>query len=643
MTYTLVILLILSLSYGQGDTLKIINPPQIVYREADILILLDKEVVTVNKDRTTTCDKHLILKVIKDKIKQEYGVIKIPYNDEKEEVKIIEARTFKPNGNIMRPESDAIFDMSVPEAWKASVYTNAKLKVVTFPGIERNAILECRYRIMPKREKPSIIAKILSFCKKRKREHFFGEVLFGGYLPIINKEFTLVIPKGMTLKYKMINGEYAPEITEEAKNIMYRWKLKNLPPIVKEPYMPNIKEIVPHLIYSSFDSWDELGQWFANKFYKCIEANKEIRAKVEELARNQTSEEAIRNIFLYVLNQYRDVELDLGAAGYTPNKVSLVYHVKYGDCRDKAALLVSMLREAGMEAFPALINRSGVTVVKEVPSPKSFDDIIVAIKEDTIYYFLDPKAKDSMYGYLPEEEQGVDVLIVLDKGILFMKTPTSPVEANLSKSLMKLNVSSSGGINGELFCHLSGFYDRKVRNLLRYKSEKEREQFFATRMEAIQTGTKLVSYSISDLNNLMDSVSIHVAFKIDRITPLQADILIIRLPNNPLSFTSFANYVDLDQRQYTLVTFPPRSIEYGAIVEIPWGFGIEYIPKKFAMENELAKAEVLCESRRTEITYKASFTIKKRQLSTTEYKDFKNICDKFLRPKLREIILRRVY
>jgi hypothetical protein len=630
-----------------GDTLRIVTPSKGAYPEADVLILLDKEVITVNKKRTTVRDKHLIIKVVKDKIKAEHGVVRIPYDSKKEELKIIEARTFKPNGEIMRPESTAIFDMSASEVWEASAYTNAKLKVVKFPGIEKNAILECRYRITPKEKKIcflyDIISKITSLFKKKKKKHFFGEVLFGGYEPIINKEFTLVIPKKIDFNYKMVHGEYDPEVKEEAKNIIYAWRLKNLPPIVKEPYMPDIREIVPRLIYSSFDSWDELGKWLANKFYKRIKINKDMKVKVEELSKEKTSEEAIRDIFLYVLNQYRNVKLDLGDADYKPNKASFTYQTKYGDCRDKSALLISMLREAGIEAFPTLINSSGVTVVREVPSPKSFDDLIVAIKEDDLYHFLDPKANNPRYRYLPEEEQGVDAFVVFDKGTEFMKTPALPMEANMSKSLVRLTVSSSGSVDGEIFCHLSGFYEREIRKLLKDKSEQERGEFIETRMGAIQTGTELISHYVSDLKNLMDSISMHVEFKVDRMASQQADVLTLKLSDNPFSFTSFTEYVGLEERKYPLITLAPRSIEYGAIVEIPWGFGIEYIPGKFTMENDLAKAEVICVGKKTEITYRTSFMIKKKEISTEEYKDFKKICDEFLKSKLREIILRKVH
>jgi len=647
MKHIFISLLILLPSYIWGDTLRIVTPSKGTYPEADVLILLDKEVITVSKKRTTVRDKHLIIKVVKDKIKAEHGVVRIPYDSEKEDLKIIEARTFKPNGEIMRPESTAIFDMSASEVWEASAYTNAKLKVVKFPGIEKDAILECHYRIAPKKKKVcflrKIVSNVISLFKKKKKKHFFGEVLFGGYEPIINKEFTLVVPKKIDFKYEMVNGEYDPEIKEEAKNIIYDWRLKNLPPIVKEPYMPDIREIVPRLIYSSFDSWDELGKWLARKFYKRTKMNKEMKAKVEELSLEKPSEEAIRDIFLFVLNQYRNVELDLGDAGYEFNKVSFVYRVKYGDCRDKSALLVSMLREAGIEAFPALINRSGVTVAREVPSPKSFDNLIVAIKEGDFYYFLDPQAKYSRYGYLPEEEQGVDAFIVFDKGIEFMKTPALPVEANASKSLARLAVNPSGGVDGEIFCHLSGFYEREARRLLKDRSEKARGEFFEIKMGAIQTGTELVSYSVSDLDNLMDSVSIHVEFRVERMAPQQVDVLTLELPNNPFSFPSFTDYVEAEERKYPLITLSPRIIEYGVIVEIPWGFGIEYMPEKFTMENELAKAEVLCEGEKTEITYKTSFVIKKKEILTEEYSDFKKICDEFLKSKHSEIILRKVY
>lgn len=610
------------------------SPTQKEYPGAGALILLDRKIIEVYNDYSTSTTRHLIVKIFDDRGKSEYGDIKERYNNKTNEFQVITARTHTPDGKEIPVSLDAITDLSAPEVADAPAYTNARMRVISFPALEPNAVIELEYKIVPKKQ--NWVTKIF----KKEEKHFFGEVLFGGNEPILKKEFKLILPKNIEFKYKLVNGDIEPNIENTGTKIIYAWMFENIPAIVSEPYMPPIEEIAPRLIFSSFDSWDRLAKWLTDRFYKNLKVNRELIYTIWKLTQNKSEEEIIRDCFLYVTTQIRNIELPVGLAGYTPNSALKVYANKYGDPMDKAILLCTFLKEAGIEAFPVFVNTKDVTVVKDVASPSMFNHIIVAIQGAMGYFLMDPQATDTRFGYLPEEAQGVEGFILFKEDFEVKRTLTMPKEANLSYSRLKLSLSEDGDLEGEIYTELSGCYDRRARRCLKNKTNQEKEMWIQGIMSLIATNVKLISCSISNLNDLTMPVDMHAYFEAKGFASVNNGTIQLLLPSNPFGFATPSNYVSLSERKYPLIMPPPRVIQYQVELELPEGFAVDYLPQNLSSENEFAKVYLCCSTDK-KILYNSELVFKKHRIEPNEYQDFKSVVNEFLKPKTRMIILKR--
>ncbi|TXK33736.1 DUF2569 family protein [Pontibacter qinzhouensis] len=90
-------------------------------------------------------------------------------------------------------------------------------------------------------------------------------------------------------------------------------------------------------------------------------------------------------------DEVRYLGFEAGIGGYKPRAPSEVFAKRFGDCKDKSLLLVTMLRALGIEAHPALVNSSSRgEIAQMLPSPYAFNHCIVQVKLWDKTYWYDP-------------------------------------------------------------------------------------------------------------------------------------------------------------------------------------------------------------------------------------------------------------
>ncbi len=336
------------------------------YPNAGALVLLHQKDLLVGEEGNYEIKEHLVVKIFNDRGKREYGDIKRRFDRRWEKITVQGARTIKGDGTQIEVPANAKNIINPPELSDATIYANVRQLVVSFPGLEKNSIIDYQFRL--KSERPV-------------RDRFFwGSELFGGEEPILKKEFSISLPQGKEFKYKLLNGLPQPQVERSGGRVKYIWRVSNSPQITPEPAMPPLTQVVPRLLYSSFDSWEDVGKWLGGKFFPQVEVGRGVGAKASDLCKGLSSdEEKIKKIFLWLATQVRNVKLRLGDGGYTPHRAPLVLHNRYGDPRDKGILLISLLRAEGIEAWPVLVNNSNQKVVEGIPSPGQFDGLLIAV------------------------------------------------------------------------------------------------------------------------------------------------------------------------------------------------------------------------------------------------------------------------
>src|SRR5205823_9470712 len=88
----------------------------------------------------------------------------------------------------------------------------------------------------------------------------------------------------------------------------------------------------------------------------------------------------IKSVAKFVQEDIRYVAIELGIGGWQPHPASDVFTHRYGDCKDKATLMSSMLSAIGVESYYVVINTERGSITGDTPAHNGFDHAILAIK-----------------------------------------------------------------------------------------------------------------------------------------------------------------------------------------------------------------------------------------------------------------------
>ncbi|MGA8036945.1 MAG: tetratricopeptide repeat protein [Candidatus Acidiferrales bacterium] len=336
------------------------------------------------------------------------GQLIFNYNAFNEEAQIKSVKILKPDGTSITAGPDAVQDLSAPVTRGAPVYSDAREKHVTVPGVSVG---------------DSIEYNVVTIGKPLIPGQFWGAWDFERRMIALDEQLDLNVPKDRELKLKGPEG-IEPSVKLEGDRKLYHWATSNSrtpPPVdffknfhfdvatLLEGYRP---AQAPRVMFSTFRSWREVSDWYAQLEKDRRAPAPEIRAKSEEVTTGlKTPDEKARALFYWVSQNIRYVSLSFGVGRYQPHPAADVLANRYGDCKDKAVLLESMLEAEGLHAHTVLAN--GIQDVDpSVPNPLQFDHAFTFLQIGNSDLWLDPTVGVFPFGYLLPQMRGKEVLVV---------------------------------------------------------------------------------------------------------------------------------------------------------------------------------------------------------------------------------------
>jgi predicted transglutaminase-like cysteine proteinase len=132
---------------------------------------------------------------------------------------------------------------------------------------------------------------------------------------------------------------------------------------------------------NEFLDWQGMGAWYGGLLSGQMEASAAIQQEVNSLTAGKPRTLAkMQAIALFVQHDIRYVGIELGIGGWQPHAAPDVFAHKYGDCKDKATLLRTMLHQIGVDSYQVVINTRRGSVTSEMPAHNAFNHVILAIK-----------------------------------------------------------------------------------------------------------------------------------------------------------------------------------------------------------------------------------------------------------------------
>ena len=181
--------------------------------------------------------------------------------------------------------------------------------------------------------------------------------------------------------------------------------------------MPPAHTFLPWLEISTVPSWQTIAHWYQGLAAGQMAVSPEIQDTVKTLTAGKTTDtEKARAIYYWVEGRTRYVALELGLSAFQPHPAAEVCRNRYGDCKDMATLLVTMLHEAGIKtAWPVLLGAGSTEPVQDyLAAPIFFNHAIVRADIDGKPYWFDSTAEMCPFGQIPGGDRGVDAFVVRD-------------------------------------------------------------------------------------------------------------------------------------------------------------------------------------------------------------------------------------
>jgi hypothetical protein len=180
-------------------------------------------------------------------------------------------------------------------------------------------------------------------------------------VPVLLTQLKLQIPAGGHVHFNLRNLDAKPVESDAGGMQTFSWNVPNLAAFEPLPYDPPEHDLLATLDISSLDSWDKFATWYRRLARGSDEQGETVKAMANQLAATaKTRVDKIHKAYDFV-SSLRYVAIEFGINGIRPRTPTVVLQNRYGDCKDKANLLIALLADMGIDGRFCLLNRGSST------------------------------------------------------------------------------------------------------------------------------------------------------------------------------------------------------------------------------------------------------------------------------------------
>jgi len=391
-----------------------------------------------------------------------YSVLRFDYDPETSSLDVLKIRVVRPDGTFRSVDSGGLVDLPAP---KHGIFWPFRMKLVTITDLVPGDTVEwstrfCGFRI-------AYLADDDERFVPPQRGEFFDVVVFGSDLPIIEQVHRIDMPAGKPLYYGTYGGPLRVTAKSDGKGgITYRFRATDLPAYADMPASPPRSDVAPRLVLATLPSWREKSRWVYLVNEPSFAVTPEILALAGRLTEGLSSDdERLAALNRWVAHGIRYSGLSMGAGeGYTIHPASMTLADRSGVCKDKAGMLIALMRAAGYQDTFTAVTSAG-SRVDEIPADQ-FNHAVVAWRQPGGgYRMLDPTWAPLSRDLWSRAEAGQHYLVGTPEGEELAVTPPSRAEDNVLDVRIREQIASSGALSGTVRISGTGAPEDSLRRM----------------------------------------------------------------------------------------------------------------------------------------------------------------------------------
>ncbi len=495
-----------------------------------------------------------------------------------------------------------------------SMYTSARNFYVQFPRLDPLDVVELRYRIE-------------DAVPRNEYADYFGDV---AYLqsdePVHNAEYVLVTPKSRHMYFDTnLGGQLKHEVTQSGTERVDRFFAAALPPIDPEPKMPPFPEVAGFVHASTFDSWQTMGSWYWGFVKDQFDSDEETRRLARRITEKATTDAAkVKAVYGWVVKNTRYVALEFGVYGYKPYRAVQTVARGWGDCKDKATAIVTLLKSLGIDATIVILRtqiRGGFE--SKIASLAVFDHAIAYVPSLDLY--LDGTAEGVGTRELPVMDRGAIALRVNEGKSELVRLPERGIADDLLKREVMAQLEPDGSGLLEMHSVVTGSAAPEYRHS--YEAEATRRERMTVELGRQFPGFALLpgsaGFSAEGLDDIEKDVVVDVRGKTPELARRENGKLSLSVtPSLRLSPTYAA--LSSRQRDVRLLGMPQFDETY--VIKLPAGHVVIASPQTTKATGAFGSYSVEVDVSANRVTVRSRLHLSKQRILPAEYGKFREFC-----------------
>jgi transglutaminase-like putative cysteine protease len=481
-------------------------------------------------------------------------------------------------------------------------------------------------------------------------------------IPVEQARLTLGLPDKWNYKDSWVNSAHVA--SDSATPGMVAWVLHDVAALDnEEQHSPGILAMAgrmqlafspPEFAIPVFASWDSIGKWAEDLAQPRRQPSAEITAKVKQLTAGVSDFDGIvSRLAGFVQRDIRYVANEIGIGGWQPRAAGDTYRNHYGDCKDKATLLGSMLQVAGIHAENVLIfAEHGVT--REDSPGNYFNHAILAIelpadakvtyrsvvqtKSGQRYLIFDPTNEWVPVGELGEYEQGNFALLEGKNGGELIRMPVFPPEQNRLARNGKFTIGEGGGLSGELQISDSGSHAWRSRANVARENERERTRSAENFLTRSLQGATLKQATYEHLDEPSRELMVHYSFTASEFLKSSGTLLLFQ----PCVFGHKAIAIDWKKRKYPVDLQSTTDEVDRYEIALPAGMQVDDLPDAVQIDVGFASYKSSVTSANGVILYQREYVVRDPQVGLDKLGQLRKLEEAILRDEASSVVLKKI-
>jgi hypothetical protein len=463
-------------------------------------------------------------------------------------------------------------------------------------------------------------------------------------IPVDETRLTLQLPSSW--EYKASWANRASQQPTQAGPNRWQWVCLNLLGIPEEHLRPNAQALAGHLELAFFEpaagsnlgSWKAIGDWY----YKLVDGRRnpspELSSRVQQLTAGKTTFDAkVRALTGFLQSDVRYVEISIGVGGFQPHPASEVFRSRYGDCKDKATLLSSMLKEAGINSDYVLVDTQRGVVKPDVPSTL-FNHAILAIAlpndtptdayrsvstttAGTRYLIFDPTDEYTPVGDLRTPLQGNYGLLVTKAGGELVKLPVLAPDTNRRDREGKFTLQADGSLTGTVTERLTGTHAARQRAWLATENESQRAKSLDHRLSESLKNVSVQELSVQDLTARDKTLILTYQLTAQSYAQKTGPLVLVR----GRVLGEMAVDINWAKRKFPVELSGATSEKDNYEIQLPPGYAVDDLPESRQIDVGFASYKSKIEASGSTLHYSREYIVRDPDVGTDHFTDLRKL------------------